>query len=641
MMSSSELDASSSRARRGESGQPTDTDRPFPSAQPLYIASHDEAVFAMLHPARGPARDAAVVMCPPFGWEDMCSYRSRREWASLLAAAGFAVLRIDLPGSGDSSGGPRDPERLRAWTDAVTSSAQWLSSASGASRIVAIGIGLGGAVAYRAAALGAPIDDLVLWGVSSRGRRHVRELRAFSQMESASDVGDTAAPSATAGPGDGSLTVAGYFLSEGTQRELDALDLAELDCGRLGSARVLMLGRDGRAVDSRLQEALEGCGAEVTVGAGDGYAEMMMAELPHAVSAHSVFEAVTAWLVDRSHSAPAKQAAISPAAQASTEISMPDGTRVRETPITIPHPLGDPIGILTEPVGPAVAVCAVWLNAGPQRRTGPNRMWVETARRWAALGVPSFRVDLAAIGDADGDSRSLLDVRSYYTGDHLEQVRVVLDALQARGLPDRFILGGLCAGAHWALRIAQEDTRVSAVAVLNPGYLVYDGGLSNAIGQSRSLAAMLLKPSTWSRVVRGQVTPSAHLASLRTLLAAFGRKLLRLPSRILRRGNAQRGGNELTEVFDRLREQDQRALIMFAGEERLYAQLLAAGRLSGLERWPNISLEHVAFPGEMHTLRPLVLQREAHRLVDELLQRELERIGAQADAAPVEPRPTG
>src|ERR1019366_5489403 len=152
---------------------------------------------------------------------------------------------------------------------------------------------------------------------------------------------------------------------------------------------------------------------------------------------------------------------------------------------------------------------------------------------------------------------------------------------------------------------------------------------------------MLLKPSTWSRVVRGQVTPSAHLASLRTLLTAFGRKLLRLPSRILRRGNAQRGGNELTKVFDRLREQDQRALIMFAGEERLYAQLLAAGRLSGLERWPNISLEHVAFPGEMQTLRPLVLQREAHRLVDELLQRELERIGAQADPAPVELRPTG
>src|ERR1019366_3588168 len=84
--------------------------------------------------------------------------------------------------------------------------------------------------------------------------------------------------------------------------------------------------------------------------------------------------------------------------------------------------------------------------------------------------------------------------------------------------PACLILGGLCAGAHWALRIAQEDSRVCAVAVLNPGYLVYDGGLSNAIGQSRSLAAMLLKPSTWSRVVRGQVTPSAHLASLRTLL---------------------------------------------------------------------------------------------------------------------------
>ncbi len=616
-----------------------DIEASLSSAKPLYISDQGESIFAMLHEAQGPAREVAVILCPPFGWEDMCSYRSRREWASLLAAEGFATLRIDLPGSGDSSGGPRDPERLRAWTDAVAASARWLSSATDARRILAIGIGLGGAIAYRALALGAPIDDLVLWGVASRGRTHVRELRAFSSMENAGEEAAGAEDS-----GDGSLVVAGYVLSADTQRELGELDLAELDCARLDSARVLMLERDGRAVDPRLRAAIEQRGAEVTVSAGDGYAGMMMAELPHALSAHEVFETVSSWLLEESAAVAVEEEASPPPLpeeHASVEIAIGDGTRVRETPITIPHPLGDPIGILTEPVGPAVAVCAVWLNAGPQRRTGPNRMWVETARRWAALGVPSFRVDLAAIGDADGDSGSLLDVRSYYTGDHLEQVRVVLDALQARGLPARFILGGLCAGAHWALRIAQEDSRVCAVAVLNPGYLVYDGGLSNAIGQSRSLAAMLLKPSTWSRVVRGQVTPSAHLASLRTLLTAFGRKLLRLPSRILSRGNAQRGGNELTKVFDRLREQDQRALIMFAGEERLYAQLLAAGRLSGLERWPNISLEHVAFPGEMHTLRPLVLQREAHRLVDELLQRELERIGAQADPAPVELRPTG
>jgi len=603
-----------------------------PTARPLYIpADQGESIFAMFHAARAPARETAVLLCPPFGWEDMCSYRSRREWATRLAAEGFAALRIDLPGSGDSSGGPRDPERVRAWTDAVAASARWLSSASGARRITAIGIGLGGAIAYRAIALGAPIDDLVLWGVSSRGRRHVRELRAFSHLENAPEEGDPDASTPAQAAEDGGLMVAGYLLSGETQRELEELDLATLDCSRLRSARVLMLERDGGAVDSRLQEAIERCGAEVSVAPGDGYAGMMMAELPHAVSAYSAFETVSSWLGNESTTGQPTSVPVAPEIQSSVEIAMPDGTRVRETAITIPHPLGDPIGILTEPIGARGDLCAVWLNAGPQRRTGPNRMWVETARRWAAQGVPSFRVDLSAIGDADGDSDLLLDVRSYYTGDHLEQVRVVLDALQARGLPARFLLGGLCAGAHWALRIAQEDTRVCAVAVLNPGYLVYDGGLSNAIGQSRSLASMVFKRSTWGRVLRGQVTPSAHLASMRTLLAALARRLLRLPLRVLRRGAAQSAGNELTRVFDRLSEQDQRALILFAGEERLHAQLIAAGRLTGLERWPNVSVEHVAFAAEMHTLRPLTLQREAHRLVDALLQRELELLAAAAD----------
>jgi len=316
------------------------------------------------------------------------------------------------------------------------------------------------------------------------------------------------------------------------------------------------------------------------------------------------------------------------ASERSTEISMPDGIRVRETPITISHPLGDPVGILAEPVGPAVDLCAIWLNAGPQRRIGPNRMWVEIARRWAALGVPTLRVDLTAIGDADGDSSSLLDVRSYYTGVYMGQVRCVLDALEARGLPPRFLLGGLCAGGHWALRVAEEDSRVSAAIALNPGYLVYDGGLSNAVGQSRGLASRLLKRSTWSRVLRGQVTPSAHLSAIRTILAARTRALLRLPARVLNR-NADAGANEVTRAFDRLKAQNQRALILFAGEERLHAQLLATGRLTGLERWPNVLVEHIALAGEMHTMRPLILQREAHRLVDELLQRELELIARQ------------
>jgi len=602
------------------------------AAKALYIRDREEgpAVFAIFHEPAQPAHDVAILMCPPFGWEDMCSYRARREWADSLAAGGFAVLRIDLPGSGDSPGGPCDPERLRAWTEGADTAARWLSNATGARRIAAIGIGLGGAIAYNALVAGAPIDDLVLWGTSARGKTHLRELRAFSYMETPAEP-DAETPANVQDTDDGSLAVAGYVLSEETQRELQELDLAELPAARLGSAHVLLLERDGRPVDARLKSAIEHHGAKLTVGEGDGYATMMMAELPHSVSAHAVFDRVSEWLLEEivateagANGTPA--GGEPPRGESSTEISMPDGTRVRETAITIEHPLGNPIGILTEPVGPTVGLCAVWLNAGPQRRIGPNRMWVEAARRWAAQGVPSFRVDLAGIGDAEGDSRKLLEIASYYTDGYLDQVRLVLDTLEARGLTPRFILGGLCAGAYWSLRIAQEDTRVSAAAALNPGYVVYDGGLSNAIGQSRELGPRLLERSTWARLLRGQFTPSSHLRALRTILTAMARRALRLPRRILSPGAGSE--NEVTQLFDRLSEQDQHALILFAGEERLYRELLAGGRLTGLERWPNISVEHIPMAGDMHTLRPPMLQREGHRLLDELLQGELARVSA-------------
>jgi pimeloyl-ACP methyl ester carboxylesterase len=309
----------------------------------------------------------------------------------------------------------------------------------------------------------------------------------------------------------------------------------------------------------------------------------------------------------------------------SVEISLPDGTRVREIPIAMTHPLGDPIGILTEPVGPAADLCAVWLNAGPQRRIGPNRMWVETARRWAAQGVPTFRVDLAGIGDAEGDSGALVEIASYYTPAYLEQVRLVLDTLQARGLPPRFLLGGLCAGGYWALHIAQEDARVCAAAVLNPGYLVYDGGLSNAVGQTRSLASRLFQRSTWRRVLRGQITPSAHLANMRTLLAALGRAVLHLPARAFKRDGDDRA-SRVARAFDVLRGHDQRALVLFAGEERLHRELFSSGRLTDLSAWPNVTVNHIAVAGDLHTLRPLTMQQQASQLVDELLRGELERL---------------
>ncbi len=273
------------------------------------------------------------------------------------------------------------------------------SPETGADVIAAIGIGMGGLLAARAAIEGAPIDELVLWGAPTRGRALVRELRAFSRMEVA-NVGEAPADAPSAPDG---LIANGYLLSRQTIADLEALDLQEL-AGTGAIRRALLLSRDGLRVDEHLEPAMAGAGASVTVADGHGYGAMTV-EPQEARPPTEVFEAVERWLGEGDPAVRPGFERVSRDATAAEILQLThDGTEISERPLFFERPAGRLFGILTEPAGPRRALCAVLLNAGPQRRMGPNRMWVQTARRWAARGVPALRVDMAAIGDSDGDS---------------------------------------------------------------------------------------------------------------------------------------------------------------------------------------------------------------------------------------------
>ena len=110
----------------------------------------------------------------------------------------------------------------------------------------------------------------------------------------------------------------------------------------------------------------------------------------------------------------------------------------------------------------------VLLNAGAVRRTGPSRMWVECARRWAADGLTILRLDVEGIGDSDGATTPYVKDDSLYVPELVPQVQSAIDFLQARTEGERFILGGLCAGAYWSFHAALRDPRVSAILMLNP-----------------------------------------------------------------------------------------------------------------------------------------------------------------------------
>jgi pimeloyl-ACP methyl ester carboxylesterase len=616
---------------------------PAPAPQPLYLQAAGETAFITLHAAASEtAHDGAVILCPPFGWDEVCSYRSLRSWACHLADAGYATVRLTYPSTGDSAGDIHDPERLRAWVQTVAATARWLREEAAVSRVAAVGIGFGGLVAYLGAAA-APIEDLVLWGTPARGRSFVRQLRAFSKLEATQFFEGLEPPPPLPS---GEIEAGGFLLSAETVQQLEEVDLAATPLPAAHPGRVLMLERDGLPVNSALREQFERTGRAVMLAPGEGYGDMT-SHPQEATPPLAVITRVITWLQEGSAlaaSAPApppsagppsagppspKTQSASPPAEpavltaASVELSLTGGATVRETPIMIRQPFGDLAAVLVEPVDqPPQPLCAILLNAGAVRRIGPSRMWVETARRWAAHGVPTLRLDVEGIGDSDGDGTPYRSDGALYVSALVPQVQSALDVLQARGIGERFLLGGLCSGAYWSFHAALRDPRVCAAILINPRALIWDAGL----GPARDLRALLTERFSFS-TIRRVATGERLREFVRWLVATPRRRLRRLAS-----GEASLPSErDLDTALEQLRLSGKRVLLLFSEHEPLYEEFVRSGRAELLAAWPSVTFEYVAVRD--HTLRPNWAQNQAHAALDRALELELERVPSSAPAA--------
>jgi len=125
---------------------------------------------------------------------------------------------------------------------------------------------------------------------------------------------------------------------------------------------------------------------------------------------------------------------------------------------------GGLFGILTEPEEASQRPFVILLNAGLVHRVGPFRVSVDLARRLAALGFSTLRMDLSGLGDStprpgepDLHRRVVADLRD------------AMDFLAQRRGARRFVVGGICAGAINAHRAAVADPRVAGLIMLD-GY---------------------------------------------------------------------------------------------------------------------------------------------------------------------------
>ncbi len=593
----------------------------LPAARPFYLVGGEQPSFAIDQPAKA-GSGAAVLFCPPFGWDEVCAYRVLRAWSRQLSATGHRSLRLTLPGTGDSAGSPRDPDRVRAWIESVAAGARWLGDASDGSPVIAIGLGLGGAIAYAAAAAGAPIDGLVLWSTPARTRNLVRQLKAFSQMELDNFFSDLEAPA----PLEDELEAGGFLLSHQTLDDLSALDLTKLALtGRLGLG-ALLLERDGLAVDARLVDALQRDGVGVATAAGDGYAAMT-SHPQRSIMPEPTIERIAQWIAERDAAAPAACAVASSPARAHPSLeSEIDGRRFSETPFEMDRPGGVLSGVLTLPAddpGVAARPCAVFLNAGAARRIGPSRMWVEAARRWAARGIPSLRLDALGIGESDGPPTPYAADGSLYEPSFVTDVTAALDELERRGIGDRFLLVGLCAGAYWSLYAGLDDPRVDGIVLLNLVAVVWDHGIE----ASRDLRRALTSRS-WTRIRR-----NITWGRVRAILVMFASAPVRAARRRRPAADSPPSLQARTEaVLTRLEASGKRVSMVFHAREALLGELERSGWLNRFARSEHVTVQRIAVND--HTFRPVRMQAQVHAALDAALERELAARTSDVAATP-------
>lgn len=274
------------------------------------------------------------------------------------------------------------------------------------------------------------------------------------------------------------------------------------------------------------------------------------------------------------------------------------------------------VGIVSDPgtelsrARPAVLL----LNAGLIHRVGPNRLHVRLARRMAAEGFLSIRIDLSGRGDSDvrGDSLS-------YSESGIVETQDAMQHLSSTTGVRRFVLMGICSGASTAGDVAYLDRRVAGAAVIE------GAAYPTPRFHARYYRRRLFRLTTWWNTFAG-------LNGIgRRLRRTLGLPVPQMPDADMSRdgavprATAEALASALTEMVGRGVE----LLTVFSGSTKEYNYV---GQLR--EAFPAVDfgsrLEEVWFQDADHTF---TRRRDQDRLIERIVLWMNGRFAAAASAA--------
>jgi alpha-beta hydrolase superfamily lysophospholipase len=445
--------------------------------------------FGWLHAPRGhTGSDVAVVICTGLLQDAILAYGALRVMADDLAAAGYATLRFDYLGTGDSC----DDEIERAghwtaWRQSVDAAADWLRATTGAKRLVLAGLRLGTTLATLATLRRDDVAALLLFEPVVSGRNYARQLILEAEMLS----GKRPAKSED-------LHLREFRFTPPTFEQLEAVDLRKIAL-KPGIKVAFCAKAESKAVEESIA-AWRMSGIEVAVLGWAGLDPLLNHK---AIDEDSLgdFTIVLQWLRD---AVPVQALAVT----ISPEEAVLRAPGYFETPLRF-GPDRRLFGILCRPDSGAPDRVVLIGNAGHDPHYASARHAVSLSRKLAAAGVASFRLDYAGLGDSIGPAGKERILSHVFAVDRSADVSAAVDALQAMGFR-RFGVEGLCSGAYHSLHAALSEPRIDSMLMVNLPFFTLPAGsvLSYIEQKDRTPAeylAKLFRGQTWTTLLSGKV----------------------------------------------------------------------------------------------------------------------------------------
>jgi alpha-beta hydrolase superfamily lysophospholipase len=254
--------------------------------EPFFFPHNGARLFGVFQRPDTPETSVGVVLCHPYAQERQLTDRILVRFSRLLGAAGFATLRFDYRGHGESDGTLAD-STLEDQIAETLAAAELLKARLAVASIFLLGLRSGGTVAALAAERGPGTSGLILWSPVLSGPGYARELlRSKIAAQLALQEGTiTREALVEAIVTDGRIEFDGDYLTRRMYEELIAIDLPN-QVGRFGQP-VLVTTNPGRGERSSPYEAL--ASAYRRTGAS---AQLLAVREPDFCDVRSMFEGV-------------------------------------------------------------------------------------------------------------------------------------------------------------------------------------------------------------------------------------------------------------------------------------------------------------------------------------------------------------